>query len=74
MELLQYEVNGIKYLLFEVDVNSRSADELDCKIELYNGIIQSAVKTSGFWDETIVRVKVLIPEKFAIFFSNKTEL
>ncbi len=69
-EQINYEVNGIKYLLFECDLNSRSHEKFTRKIEKYRGIVQSVKKTSGFWSETIVNVKVLIPEINAINFTN----
>jgi len=71
-EQVIYEINGLKYMIFELDLNSRSQQKITSKIEKYNGIVQSAKKTSGFWSETIVTVKVLIPEKHALDFSNKS--
>ncbi len=70
-EQINYEINGTKYVLFELDLNSRSHEKFGRKVEKYNGIVQSAKKTSGFWSETIVTAKVLIPEIHAINFSNK---
>ena len=70
VEQINYEVSGIKYLLFECDLNDRSYVNFIKKIERFKGIMQSAKKTNGFWSETIVTVKVLIPEINAISFTN----
>ncbi|SHG86161.1 hypothetical protein SAMN05443549_107160 [Flavobacterium fluvii] len=70
IEQITHEVNGVKYLIFEYELNSRTHEKFTRKTEEYNGITQSVKKTSGFWSETTVTVKVLIPEIHAVDFCN----
>lgn len=70
MENIIVELNGIKYLLFECDLNNRTHLKFTQKVQKYRGIVQSMKIKSGLFIETIVTVKVLIPEINAISFSN----
>ena len=69
MEKLIYTVNGINYLLFEVKVDSSTADNLLDAVTKYKGILQSYDKNTGFW-ETKHHLKFLIPEENVSNFTN----
>jgi hypothetical protein len=71
MEQLIYEINGIKYLLFSAVCKSKSqANDIAKRIDKYQGIIQSFDVEESFWFGKRVKVKMLIPEKFAYLFSS----
>lgn len=66
---LIYTINGKNYLLFEVKVNSATAEGLLEGITKHGGILQSYDKNTGFW-ETKHHLKFLIPEENIMSFSN----
>ena len=66
---LIYTINGKNYLLFEVKVNSHTAERLLEGVSKHGGILQSYDKNTGFW-ETKHHLKFLIPEENIMSFSN----
>lgn len=67
---INYEVNGIKYMLFELVIpNKEQALILGDELLDYKGIMQSYIIITSFWNLS-VKVKVLIPEIYAIEFSK----
>ena len=66
---LIYSINGINYLLFDVNVNSETADMILNLVTRYKGILQSYDKNTGFW-ETKHHLKFLIPEENVMEFNN----
>jgi hypothetical protein len=68
-EKLIYTISGVNYLLFEVKVDSKIAENLLNAVTRYKGILQSYDKIGGFW-ETKHHLKFLIPEDNVMKFSN----
>jgi hypothetical protein len=66
---LIYTINGKNYLLFEVKVDSSTADNLLDAVTKYKGILQSYDKNTGFC-ETKHHLRFLIPEENIMAFSN----
>ena len=66
---LIYTINGKNYLLFEVKVDSSTADNLLDAVNKYKGILQSYDKNTGFC-ETKHHLRFLIPEENIMSFSN----
>ena len=77
MKTLTYKVNGINYLLFECPFPINRKTELGNfyeKVKEYKGILQAAEKINGgFWEDSYLKVSVLIPEEKAIEFSGTME-
>jgi hypothetical protein len=65
MEKLIYEINGNKYLLFEVQMPIKNASHFNRRIKSFNGILQSVKATESFWSGTMLNIKYLIPEETA---------
>lgn len=65
MEKLIYEINGTKYLLFEVKLPIKNVSNFDRKIKSIKGILQSVKATENFWSGTMLDIKYLIPEEIA---------
>lgn len=64
------ELNGKKYLLFEVPVIQKNSSATERMIKKHKGILQGAKVHSSFWGASYVICKVLIPEENAEAFSN----
>lgn len=68
---LTVELNGVKYLLFEIPVLDSNSKKIDAKVEKYEGIFQGVGKVHrSFWGDGYVICNVLIPEKNAVAFSR----
>lgn len=68
---LTVELNGIKYLLFEVPMVNSNSKKINAKINKHEGIFQGVGKVhSSFWGNNYVICNVLIPEKNAVAFSR----
>lgn len=70
MEKLIYEIDGKKYILFEVELPIRLAKQHEKNIALYDGIIQTVKSIDSFWNGRSVNIKCLIPENKAIDFAR----
>ena len=65
MEQIQYEINGIKYLLIEEVLTASNSAFIEGKMTKYECIGQG-VKTydkGGFLSSAFVVIKILVPEK-----------
>lgn len=71
---LIHTINGINYLLFEIEINKSSADKLKSKIDKHKGIVQSLTKKDSFWNGITAIVKFLIPENEVISFNNSKDM
>jgi hypothetical protein len=70
---LVVELNGIKYLLFQLPVTSQlQGKKVQEKVKEFKGIVQgiNGVKRNGFFGGGYVVLNLLIPEDRAIEFSN----
>ena len=65
-----HQLNGINYLLFEVELGKNSAKKYDSKIKKHNGIIQSFTQKRRFWSGLTAVVKFLIPEDQVMAFND----
>lgn len=76
MDNLIYEIDGIRYLLFAIPVTEKNKDRMDTEVEKYDGIIQGVRewKHGGILTNPVVILNVLIPEKRAVEFSQKSRL
>lgn len=71
MKQLIYEINKVKYLLFEAELISKThAEDFTKRIKSHKGIVQSYVIKESFWQSKKVNISVLIPEFLADSFSN----
>lgn len=72
MENLIHEINGIKYLLVEVPIISKTARKIERRCKRYGCITQGVkeVKRGGLFYDTIIVAKILVPEKNVIDFDN----
>jgi hypothetical protein len=67
---LVHTLNGINYLLFEVELSIASARKYDTKIKKHNGIVQSLTQKKSFWNGLTAVVKFLIPEDQVLAFND----
>lgn len=67
---LIYTLNGINYLLFEIELSEASAKKYDAKIKKHQGIIQSLTRKNKFWSGFTAVVKFLIPEDQVLAFND----
>ncbi len=65
METLTYEINGVKYFLFEIKMPIKNAASFNRKIKSVNGILQSVKTIESLWNGTMIKIKYLIPEESA---------
>lgn len=71
MDKIIYEVNNVRYLLFSAVFKTKThAEKFTEKVKKYDGILQSYDVKESFWNGRTVSANVLIPEKFALLFSN----
>lgn len=63
METLTYEINGIKYFLFEIKMPIKNASSFNRKIKSMNGMLQSVKTINSLWSGTMIKIKYLIPEE-----------
>jgi len=71
MEQIIYEIKGIKYVLFLLQLSDRNeGKEMVNTVIKMNGIIQSYEVVEAFWAGISIKAKVLIPEEFAHLFSD----
>lgn len=69
-EKLVHTLNGINYLLFEVELSKNSATKYDAKIKKHKGIIQSLTRKNSFWNGFSAVIKFLIPEDQVMAFND----
>lgn len=69
MEKLIYSINGINYILFEIELPLKLAKKFETRIKVVDGIIQHTKYMQNFWKRNI-SIKCLIPEKNIIKFKN----
>lgn len=67
---LVHTLNGVNYLLFEIELNKSAASKYDAKIKKHQGIIQSVVRKNNFWNGFTAVVKFLIPEDQVMKFND----
>ena len=67
---LVHTLNGVNYLLFEVELNEAAAKKYDAKIKKHQGIIQSLTRKNSFWNGFTAVVKFLIPEDQVMAFND----
>jgi hypothetical protein len=67
---LVYTLNGVNYLLFEVELSKSLAKKYDAKIKKHKGIIQSLTQKRRFWSGFTAVVKFLIPEDQVLSFND----
>lgn len=69
---LQYEIDGVKYLLCDIPVwKKKNGEKLELLIQKYKGIMQGAKVCQSFWFNTIIYARVLIPEHKALQFQSE---
>ena len=65
------ELNGIKYLVFEIPVVSSNNKKISARVKKYDGIFRGVTKIhNSFWGSSYVIASVLIPEQNVVPFSN----
>ena len=69
MEKLIYSINGINYILFEIELPIRLAQRFESRIKIVNGIIQYTTYIEKIWNKK-VKIKYLIPENNVLVFNN----
>lgn len=69
MEKLIYPINGINYILFEIELPLKFAKNFETRIKVVNGIIQQTKYIDKFWNRN-VSIKCLIPERNMIQFKD----
>lgn len=70
-EQLNYEVDGKRYLLFQIPfTDSDKANRFQKKVIDFGGIIQGVADLKRGWFSGSATIKVLIPETKAIEFSK----
>lgn len=69
-EKLIYTLNGINYLLLEIELSKKSAHKYDAKIKKHKGIIQSLTQKRNFFTGFTAVVKFLIPEDQVLAFND----
>lgn len=69
---LQYTINGINYLLFQLPVNNELLKRVQKRVKYFGGIVQGTtdIQRGGLLSNTICTLNILIPEHRAIEFSN----
>ncbi|MES2796698.1 MAG: hypothetical protein V4683_12070 [Bacteroidota bacterium] len=67
---LVHTLNGVNYLLFEVELSKSLANKYDAKIKKHNGIVQSLTQKKSFWNGLTAVVKFLIPEDQVMAFND----
>jgi hypothetical protein len=71
MEQIIYEIKGIKYVLFSLQLPDRNeGKEMVNTFRKMDAIIQSYEVVETFWAGKSIKAKVLIPEEFAHLFSD----
>lgn len=69
MEKLIYSINGINYILFEIEIPLKLAQKFESRIKVVDGIIQHTKYLEKFWD-TKIKIIYLIPEYNILQFNN----
>ncbi|MDI5950360.1 hypothetical protein QLS91_11665 [Flavobacterium sp. LB2P84] len=69
MEKLIYPINGINYILFEIELPLKLAKKFETRIKVVDGIIQHTKYIENFWNRN-VSIKCLIPERNIVRFKN----
>lgn len=67
---LIYTLNGINYLLLEIELSKRSAHKYDAKVKKHRGIIQSLTQKRSLFTGFTAIVKILIPEDQVMSFNG----
>lgn len=67
---LIYTLNGINYLLFEIELSKRAAHKFDAKVKKHRGIIQSLTQKRRLFTGFTAIVKILIPEDQVMSFND----
>ena len=62
MEKLIYPIDGINYILFEIELPLKLAKNFETRIMVLEGIIQNTKYVENFWNRNVC-IKYLIPEK-----------
>lgn len=63
VDTLSTEINGKKYILFEINIPAKNANSFNRKIKSYDGFFQSIITSDSFWFGTMLKIKYLIPEE-----------
>lgn len=69
-EKIVHQLNGINYLLFEIELSKHYAKKYDAKIKKHKGIIQSLTQKRRFFRGLTAVVKFLIPEDQVMAFND----
>lgn len=70
MEKLIYPINGINYILFEIELPLKLAKKFETRIKVADGIIQQTKYIEKFWNTKNISIKCLIPETNFVKFKN----
>lgn len=62
MEKLIYPINGINYILFELEMPLDLARNFENRIKIVEGIIQHTKYVENSWYRKYISIKCLIPE------------
>jgi len=76
MENIVQEINGIKYVLFQIELGLngtglKMAGQFDAKIKYYKGIKIFIEHVGSFFGTSKIKAKFLIPEDKAVEFSQR---
>lgn len=72
MNQIIYEIDGIKYLYFSYVCNSlKTANKIENCLIKYGGIQQSFSVRYSIFHGTKITVNMLVPEMYALKFSNE---
>lgn len=69
MEKLIYPIDGINYILFEIELPLTLAKKFETRIKVVDGIIQQTKYIKNFWSSNVT-IKCLIPERNVVKFKN----
>lgn len=70
MGKLIYPLNGINYILFEIELPLKLVKNFECRIKLLDGIIRHSKYIENIWSQKNISIKCLIPEANMIKFNN----
>lgn len=75
MQNLTLELNGTRYILVGRFVTAADAKKADKIIKKYECIIQDVKFIKGwFFYKSLLRVKILVPEKNIVAFNNEKDI